>query len=219
MKTTDSNTQEILTEKIINEPQSLTAEEISLIESDQYLSDIYSAAVLCKEACTSSDVTIPDIEQELRNFKKRRRPHMTKLLFYAMRTAAIFILVLITSVIVVASYDKQLINSIFNNYNNTEETENTTSIGKTVAESSYSDAISPVTNDTQLIYDNMTLRQIMNEIADIYHVNIVFENKESQNLRLYLKIEPGCTITDVTEKLNSFESITATINNNDIIIK
>lgn len=219
MKTTDSNTQNILIEKIINEPQALTPEEINLIENDQYLSELYSSIVLCQEACTTNNVTIPDIEHELNNFKKLHRPHKPKFLFYTVRIAAIFTLVLISSAIVVASFNWQLIDSAFDNNDNSDEIESTTGIGNSTSEPTDTDSTVPVTNTTQLTYDNMTLRQIMSDIKDIYHVNIVFENNASKDLRLYLKIEPGNTITDVVEILNSFESITVTINNDDIIIK
>ena len=75
-----------------------------------------------------------------------------------------------------------------------------------------------ITNDHELIYDNISLKSITDELSEIYDVDVVYINEKATELRLYLKIEQGKTIQDVVEMLQSFELFATTFENNTLTI-
>lgn len=219
MKTLNETYRDEIISRLINSPETLTSEGVTFIQNDKELSELYNAANLLQEASVLKDIEIPDVETELIKFKAQHqniRP--IKPWQPLMRIAAIFITVAITSIVIVAAFNPQIVEYItgYDSLNEVESFEET----KDSPISTTSGAIENIviTNDHELIYDNISLKSITDELSEIYDVDVVYRNEKATELRLYLKIEQGKTIQDVVEMLQSFELFATTFENNTLTI-
>ena len=64
----------------------------------------------------------------------------------------------------------------------------------------------------------MELGQIMQYIADGYDVKVEFKNEAARTLRFYLQWEADDTLQDI-KKINHFEKVTLTLNEDTITIE
>lgn len=219
MKTLNETYRDEIISRLINSLETLTSEDITLIKNDKELSELYNAANLLQEASVLKDIEIPDVETELIKFKAQHQNIRTiKPWQPLMRIAAIFITVAITSIVIVAAFNPQIVEYIsgYDSLNEVESFEET----KDSPISTTSGAIENIviTNDHELIYDNISLKSITDELSEIYDVDVVYRNEKATELRLYLKIEQGKTIQDVVEMLQSFELFATTFENNTLTI-
>ena len=106
MKTIDDNKRDEILSCIIDTPENLTNEDIDLILSDEELRELYNAAVFCKDSSLASGIKIPDVEEELAQFKASRKTAVPKINWWkpVMRVAAIFAGVAVTTVVAVAVF-------------------------------------------------------------------------------------------------------------------
>lgn len=219
MKTLNETYRDEIISRLLNSPETLTSEDILIIKKDKELSELYNAVNLLKEAYTLNNIEIPDIETELNKFKAQHKNiKPIKPWQPLMRIAAIFITIAITSIVIIAAFNPQIVEHItgydsFNKVETIEEQQNSLI-------STTSGAIENIiiTNDHELIYDNISLKSITDELSEIYDVDVVYINEKATELRLYLKIEQGKTIQDVVEMLQSFELFATTFENNTLTI-
>ena len=219
MKTLNESYRDIIISRLINSPETLTSEDITLIQNDKELSELYNAANLLQESSALKNIEIPDIETELIKFKtQRKKIRPIKPWVQLMRIAAIFIIIAITSIVIVAAFNPQIVDYI-TGYDSLNEIESIEKI-KNTSISTTSGTIENIviTNDHELIYDNISLKSITDELSEIYDVDVVYINEKATELRLYLKIEQGKTIQDVVEMLQSFELFATTFENNTLTI-
>lgn len=220
MKTLNESYRDIIISRLINSPETLTSEDITLIQNDKELSELYNAANLLQESSALKNIEIPDIETELIKFKtQRKKIRPIKPWVQLMRIAAIFIIIAITSIVIVAAFNPQIVDYI-TGYDSLNEIESIEKI-KNTSISTTSGTIENIviTNDHELIYDNISLKSITDELSDIYKIDVVYINKQATELRLYLKIEQDKTILDVVEMLQSFELFATTFENNTLTIQ
>lgn len=220
MKTLNESYRDIIISRLINSPETLTSEDITLIQNDKELSELYNAANLLQESSALKNIEIPDIETELIKFKtQRKKIRPIKPWVQLMRIAAIFIIIAITSIVIVAAFNPQIVDYI-TGYDSLNEIESIEKI-KNTSISTTSGTIENIviTNDHELIYDNISLKSITDELSEIYDVDVVYINEKATELRLYLKIEQGKTIQDVVEMLQSFELFATTFENNTLTIQ
>ncbi|MBR6639878.1 MAG: DUF4974 domain-containing protein [Muribaculaceae bacterium] len=220
MKTLNESYRDIIISRLINSPETLTSEDITLIQNDKELSELYNAANLLQESSALKNIEIPDIETELIKFKtQRKKIRPIKPWVQLMRIAAIFIIIAITSIVIVAAFNPQIVDYI-TGYDSLNEIESIEKI-KNTSISTTSGTIENIviTNDHELIYDNISLKSITDELSEIYKIDVVYINKQATELRLYLKIEQDKTIQDVVEMLQSFELFATTFENNTLTIQ
>ena len=70
-----------------------------------------------------------------------------------------------------------------------------------------------------MLYDNITLEIIVNELAEIYKVKVEFVDNKAKDLRLYVKIEQGKTAKECVEILGAFEQFEIALKEGVITIK
>lgn len=205
---------EILIARMVDAPKGLTDDDIRLIERDEELKGIYEAVVLCKAACSIGNAKIPDVGNELDKFKKSYiLAGRVKLSRFILRIAAVFMCCL--SVVAIASYRQDLFGFkeemlvVENDMGKKEKTE----IQAHMA------AVLVIANEKELIYDNIRLDSIMTELADIYKVNVVFENKNVKPLRLYVRIDKGKTVQEAIAILDSFDQFNICYSEGEIRVK
>ena len=220
MKTLNESYRDIIISRLINSPETLTSEDITLIQNDKELSELYNAANLLQESSALKNIEIPDIETELIKFKtQRKKIRPIKPWVQLMRIAAIFIIIAITSIVIVAAFNPQIVDYI-TGYDSLNEIESIEKIkNTTISTTSGTIENIVITNDHELIYDNISLKSITDELSEIYKIDVVYINKQATELRLYLKIEQDKTILDVVEMLQSFELFATTFENNTLTIQ
>lgn len=220
MKTIDDNWRDDLLARMIDAPETLTAEDVRLIQEDEELMELYDAAVLCKEACVADDIEIPDVEAELAQFKQARRKTVPLVARFRplMRVAAIFMGVAVASLVVVAAFKPSVFDFSYGAGADAVAEVNEVQIPNATGTVGVAEAVA-ITNESELVYDNVTLDSIMDEIAKIYQVKVSFADGKARELRLYIKIEPGKTVQEVVEALSAFEQFDISYNDNVITIK
>ena len=74
-------------------------------------------------------------------------------------------------------------------------------------------------NQAPVVYNNVELRQIMQCIADGYGVKVVFKNEKASSLRFFLQWEADDTLQEIIDKINHFEKVHLTLNEEIITIE
>ncbi len=216
MKSIDDTIRDRIISRLIDAPETLSAEDIELIQSDRELREIYEAAVLCKEAYSMDSTNIPDVETELKHFKKSH--WSIKIIHFRpiLRIAAIFTGILIATIGITAALNPEILYF----FKKTDPTEDIIGLQNIPSGSitGYNEIESPVTNKSELLYDNVRLDSITQEIGKIYNVKVTFNNDMHKELRLYLRIPEGKSINDVVAILNTFEYFKVHIENGTLII-
>ena len=75
------------------------------------------------------------------------------------------------------------------------------------------------TKQTPVIYNNVELQQIMQYIADGYGVKVEYKNEATRTLRFYLQWEADDTLQEIIDKINHFEKVHLTLNEDTIFIE
>ena len=69
------------------------------------------------------------------------------------------------------------------------------------------------------VFDNITLEDMLDEIASAHHASVVFQNDDARQLRFHFIWKPDDTIDRVIKKLNTFEAINIDVEKDKIIVK
>ena len=68
-------------------------------------------------------------------------------------------------------------------------------------------------------FNNVELQQIMKYVSDNYHIKVVFKNNKARTIRFYLQWESDNTIQEIIDKINHFEKVRLTLNEETITIE
>ena len=85
-------------------------------------------------------------------------------------------------------------------------------------EQTYGQEMAP-TKKVPVIFNNVELQQIMQYIADGYDVKVEFKNKGARTIRFYLQWEAEDTLQEIIDKINHFEKVHLTLNEETITIQ
>lgn len=72
-------------------------------------------------------------------------------------------------------------------------------------------------NDTILTFQNTELSTILEKVAAYYQVHVEYKNEHIGHIRLYTKWNTAETLEQIVERLNGFEKVNITIEDNLII--
>ena len=72
-------------------------------------------------------------------------------------------------------------------------------------------------SDTIRTFENAELQQILSELADHYHLDVAFQNEQTRHLRLYTKWDTSAPLSQMIERLNTFEKVSIRQTDNQII--
>ena len=75
------------------------------------------------------------------------------------------------------------------------------------------------TKKAPVIFNNVELQQIMQYVADGYGVKVEFKNKSARTIRFYLQWEADDTLQKIIDKINHFEKVHLTLNEETITIQ
>lgn len=203
---------------IIEHPDRYTAEQLAEIISDPETKEIYT--LLCKtDSAAEAHKRIVDVDAEWRSFADRhlrsRRPGFA---FFAQNRAASIATFALTSLAAVAVGIAVTV-SVTDNSHNTDLTG--TEQAATTTTSISSDSLKIRTDSVAaatILFDNATLRDIMDAVSKMYDVEVKFVNNDAASLRLYFKLNPGHSLDETVERLNTFEQINITVNGSTLTI-
>ena len=85
-------------------------------------------------------------------------------------------------------------------------------------EKTYGAEMTP-TKKAPVVFNNVELQQIMQYVADGYGVKVEFKNNAARTIRFYLQWEADDTLQEIIDKINNFEKVHLTLNEDTITIK
>ena len=68
-------------------------------------------------------------------------------------------------------------------------------------------------------YENASLFQIVNDLANAYDVKVTYLSDKAKELRLYYKLDTNKPMEKIIEELNSFEKINIKINGDTLEVE
>lgn len=72
--------------------------------------------------------------------------------------------------------------------------------------------------ETSFIFHDVTLQQVLDTLSAYYHVNVIYNNKEAAQLRLYTQIEKDLELSEAVSLLNQLGGMSLRIENEDTLI-
>ena len=72
---------------------------------------------------------------------------------------------------------------------------------------------------TQVVFDNVTLDSIAKDIAAYHHIGMDLQNDQAKQLRFYFVWKRDESLQEVVEKLNMFEHVNMTVEDNKLIVR
>ena len=75
------------------------------------------------------------------------------------------------------------------------------------------------TKNAPVEFNNVELQQIMKYVSDNYHIKVVFKNNDARTIRFYLQWEADNTLQEIIDKINHFEKVRLTLNEETITIE
>ena len=85
-------------------------------------------------------------------------------------------------------------------------------------EKTYGAEMTP-TKKAPVVFNNVELQQIMQYVADGYGVKVEFKNNAARTIRFYLQWEADDTLQEIIDKINHFEKVHLTLNEDTITIQ
>lgn len=214
-------------------PEQLSDEQLQQILNNKEMRELVEQMVFTKRAFVHEELKNKEeafsVEDEWAKFVANHhdelyasddnvKPHSS---FFTLRTpihkiAASFIGILLASGIAFAT-----IHIVRNT--NSREWQTTPTEKPSPIESTPSLSVDTIKADTipmePKIFNNVTLEQMLTEIANAYHVGIDFQNDEVRALRFHFVWKREDSLVRIVEKLNTFETVNIAIENEKLIVR
>ena len=75
------------------------------------------------------------------------------------------------------------------------------------------------TKNAPVEFNNVELQQIMKYVSDNYNIKVEFKNNDARTIRFYLQWEADNTLQEIIDKINHFEKVRLTLNEETITIE
>jgi hypothetical protein len=163
-----------------------------------------------------ANIPVPDANEEWERFSVKCRTENSKLYTLhskLIRIAATFIGVLILSGIAYAAINHFL---MVKDKPKVALTERTPDVN--MVENAYGVEMIP-TDMAPVVFNNVELQQIMQYVANGYGVKVAFMNDSVRTIRFYLQWEADDTLLEIINKINHFEKVHLTLNEETITIQ
>lgn len=158
-----------------------------------------------------SNIPVPDANDAWEQFQKAHIVAKSTTTWY--KIAAMFIGILMLSGIAYAAISHFIMVEDKPQVTLTERKPDIKKVEKT-----YGAEMTP-TKKTPVIFNNVELQQIMQYVADGYGVKVEFKNKAARTIRFYLQWEVDDTLQEIIDKINHFEKVHLTLNEETITIQ
>ncbi len=211
METNNDNIRQLL--EMLDNPEVYIEQEIQdIINRDENTRETYRMMVEAKRSSRLRQADKPvDVDAAWQKFNQINQPKQHG--FIWMQIAASIIGVLMLSGISYAAISHLITMDSKSKVAITERKPDVKKVKKT-----YGIEAAP-TKQAPVIYNNVELQQIMQYIADGYGVKVEFKNEATRTLRFYLQWEADDTLQEIIDKINHFEKVHLTLNEDTIFIE
>ena len=158
-----------------------------------------------------SNIPVPDANDAWEQFQKAHIVAKSTTIWY--KIAAMFIGILMLSGIAYAAISHFIKMEDKPQVTLTERKPDIKKMEKT-----YGAEMTP-TKKAPVVFNNVELQQIMQYVADGYGVKVEFKNNAARTIRFYLQWEADDTLQEIIDKINHFEKVHLTLNEDTITIK
>lgn len=159
------------------------------------------------------EVSDEEIDSEWNRLTKGNSTHTTMRKFtLSYKASAMFAGIIMLSSIAVAA----IINLI---PNNSRHEDNSEYIQHADTTRTHSTGPSDTKVADTIVLDNVSLKDMVQQIAYFYNIEVDIQNDKADELRFYFVWKQHDDITTVMEQLNQFESVNIVIEDNKIIVK
>ena len=223
METTNENIRQLL--EMLDHPEAYTEQEIhDLINHDEDTRETYRLMVEAKRSSRNRQTDTPvDVDAAWQRFAEQNKTQTSILNSQIKKTAASFIGVVLVSGIAFAAIH------IVRHYVGQDmptppqetqmvEPHQQIALDDTVKVET-TDTIAPRATMEPVVYDNVPLEEMLPEIAAHYDATVTFGNDKARQLRFRFVWNPQQDIDQVVNDLNQFESLTATLKDNQITVE
>ena len=203
-------------------PESLSPEDIKRLLSDPETAEIYRMMTVCATALNGqSQTTGEQIDREWERFRQtataRRRPSFFRRSAAATITAAIS-LAAVAGIAVITTRHFRHSDTAAPATEVQVQTASTQSAQSPVIEEPSEKAGSLTAENKSVVFEDETLRTILDRIARHYGTEIVYRSTETGDLRLYFRWDTSARLEETVEALNNFEKINLSLDNNKITV-
>lgn len=203
---------------IVEHPEKYSAEQLREIMADAETKEIYT--LLCKTDSAVEANKKFDAEAGWEAFAAEhiRQPHRRSW-WFGSRAASIA--AIIGGALVAVAAGVAITVSVSSSKPDTKVQMNEVAVAKTnvaIADTVTQVADSIIVPKEPIIFENVSLEDILKQVEAIYHVKAEFKNKEAAALHLYYTFDPALPLDKVVEQLNTFEQINITLKENALTI-
>ena len=213
METTSENIRQLL--EMLDNPEAYTEQEIQdIINRDEDTRETYRMMVEAKRSSRQhqADQYI-DVDAAWQKFNEIHQSKQHR--FGWMKIAASFIGVLLVSGIAFAAI--QIVRYTRQQTPTTEKVINTSKPTNIIPTDTL--ITDTTTTPQSIIFDNITLEKMLSEIAKNYNKEVEFQNADACQLRFYFVWKQDDSLQEVVEKLNMFEHVNLTVEDNKLIVR
>ena len=223
METTNENIRQLL--EMLDHPEAYTEQEIhDIINRDEDTRETYRLMVEAKRSSRNRQTDTPvDVDAAWQRFAEQNTTQTSNLNSQIIKIAASFIGVLLISGIAFAAIH------IVRHYVEQDmptppqetqmvEPHQQVALDDTVKVET-TDTIVPKVTMEPVVFDNVPLEEMLPEIAAHYDATVTFANGKARQLRFRFVWNPQQDIDQVVSDLNQFESLTATLKDNQITVE
>jgi len=199
-------------------PENYSEEQLRQILADDEMASLMEQLAQTKRAFIRRDMKEEDIpvDEEWERFSEELSVKSEKKKEWRiMKIAAAFISVLIISGITYA-----VIKVVSHSGQHTQEAEETVAtVDASLPIHNASPSVTP--NDTiqAIVFDNVTLDEMLPQIAAYYHKDVDFRNSDARQLRFYFVWRKHEPLDTLLRRLNRFESMSVELKDNKIIVE
>ncbi len=196
--------------EMLEHPEKFSEKEINDILSDEECRECYDLLSEARRAMTAadSDTVVPDVDEAWKLF------HVTRQRNWWRRVAVACIAVVLVSGLSFAAVN------VVKHFTRAERGEQTTvtEMQDVVSPTSAEDEPADTVATPPIMYENVELQTIMNDIAGRYGVNVVYKKHKVRTMRLYLQLSPDMSLDDVVSVMNHFENLSVTLSDDELIV-
>ena len=205
--------------QMMEHPHEYTHEQWEELLEDEECRQLYSLLSKTKSAASASEndsrLTEEDMDKEWKRLA-HEYPAKAQVVILWRKVAAVFIGVLLVSGIAIATISTGFFGS--RSTNGHPAAGNNAKVSRTVV------AADTVRKDTIAVpavklFDNVPLENILAELSNHYHINVVYRNEEVKQLRLFFEWNPSYPIEKVVEMLNHFKTLQFQLEENQLIVE
>ena len=195
----------------------------SLLAEDKELAEMMEQLATTKRALAKKDAEEeqPDMDALWQEFEAEHgeefdKPEAKRIRMPLRKIAALFIGAVFTAGVAFAAI--QMVMNVSKPAPEPTKTEAPAAAPKAVQPKDEAPA-DTVVAEKSVTFDNITLEQILTQIAAHYKAEVEFENEDARSYRLFIKWNSDEPLERIVERLNNFESINIELKDHKMTVK